>query len=502
MPGGTEERTGRVRGRRPVRVLLVGTLLAGLLPAATLLGGSAGAADLRCPSQLVAPLQFAPPTYIDQNRPGGEPVTIVAQDGSIIVSAHGGTTHLYKDPNAGGGWPEYATAYTNQVLNWRSADGGKTWNFTGFTGQTAGPHTVTSTGFSDPDLTMDAGGRIYNTEIDLANDSVFSSPDDGQSWPRGTPVAGTGDRPWLTATDEDVLYLYINSTPFHYLQRSTDGGLTFDIVTTDFPAQGKLIADPLNPHHGLIGPYNDGIAISDDDGMTWKTFNGKLGPSVQFFGDAIATDRAGWIYAAAAGGYAGPGDAKPNGSVTFNWFNRKTNEWQESPIEVPHPEGDALWPWMIAGDNGRAAVVWYQTLAAHPDQFFIYVAETKNAHGSMVKCSDGRKHFVPPQFRTVNASRRPIHVGDICLQGTACNAATSPQAGDRRLGDYFTVNFTHDGSIYLVSGDTRLPNPVDGGPKVLSNPIFVKQSRGTKLLTTPIPSRATRPLCAPPACID
>jgi hypothetical protein len=487
MAGGTATavRTGRLRrfGPRPIRILLIGALVAGIVPAATLGGGAAGATGLTCPSQLVAPLQFAPPTYIDRNRPGGEPVTIVAQDGSIVVSAHGGTTHLYKDPNAGPGVPEYLASYTNQVLNWRSADGGETWKFTGFTGQTAGPHTVASTGFSDPDLT------------------VFSSPDDGQSWPRGTPVAGTGDRPWLTAADANVLYLYINSTPFHYLQKSTDGGLTYSIVNQSFPAQGKLIVDPLNPHHGLIGPYNDGMAISADDGVTWKSYNGHLGPSVQFFGDALAVDNAGWIYAAAAGGYSGPGDTKPNGSVTFNWFNRTTLKWQDTPLEIPHPEGDALWPWMIAGDDGRAAVVWYQTLPQHPDQFLIYLAETKNAHGSMVKCSDGRKHFVAPQFRVVNAAGRPIHVGDICLQGTACNAATNPQEGDRRLGDFFTVNYDHQGTLYIVSGDTRLPNPVDG-PKMLSNPIFIKQSRGTKLLTTPIPSRPTRPLCAPPACVD
>ena len=46
--------------------------------------------------------------------------------------------------------------------------------------------------------------------------------------------------------------------------------------------------------------------MSADDGVTWKTYNGHLGPSVQSFGDAIAVDNVGWIYAAAAGGYAGP----------------------------------------------------------------------------------------------------------------------------------------------------------------------------------------------------
>ena len=39
---------------------------------------------------------------------------------------------------------------------------------------------------------MDAGGRIYNVEINLANVAVFSSPDDGQSWPTANPDRSFG----------------------------------------------------------------------------------------------------------------------------------------------------------------------------------------------------------------------------------------------------------------------------------------------------------------------
>ena len=38
-----------------------------------------------------------------------------------------------------------------------------------------------SQGFSDPDLTLDEGARIYDTGINLANDSLFSSKDGGQA---------------------------------------------------------------------------------------------------------------------------------------------------------------------------------------------------------------------------------------------------------------------------------------------------------------------------------
>jgi len=154
-----------------LKVLLVPVLLLGLLPVA----GTARSAGVSCPSVKPAPLAFGKPSYIDKRRAGGEPVSIVAEDGSIIVSAHAGTTHLYKDPAAAPGAGDFAVGYYNQTLNWRSADGGKTWKYVGTAGAEEGPHSPTSTGFSDPDLTMDAGGKIYNVEINLANVSVFYS---------------------------------------------------------------------------------------------------------------------------------------------------------------------------------------------------------------------------------------------------------------------------------------------------------------------------------------
>jgi hypothetical protein len=481
------------RTSRPRRIAAF-SLVAALVAVAVPLVVTVASAGVSCPSVAPAPLAFSKPIYIDKTRPGGEPVSVVAQDGSILVSAHGGTTHLYKNPEAYPGGGDFVTSYGNQTLNWRSTDGGVTWKYVGFYAQSFGPHTLTSSGFSDPDYAMDAGGRIYNTEIDLANDAVYSSNDDGQSYDRGAVLAASGDRPWLTGGDKDEVFLYVNSP--HQLWRSTDGGLTFSLVTTSFPATSKLLVDPLNPHHGLIGPDGAGLAISADDGKTWKAYPTHLGKSTQFFG-AVAVDSAGWAYSAAAGGYTGSTDKTPDGEVTFNYFNRETKEWGATPVEIPIPKGDAMWPWLIAGDDGRVALVWYQTFAGHPDRFFIYAAYTKNGHGSMVRCSDGKTHFVPPQFSVTNASRRAIAVGSICLDGTACNANPDFKAGDRRLGDFFTVNFDHSGRIFIASGDTMLRSPT-GGPKMTGNPIFMAQTKGDSLLTKPIPSRKTRPVCPPP----
>jgi hypothetical protein len=166
---------------------------------------------------------------------------------------------------------------------------------------------------------------------------------------------------------------------------------------------------------------------------------------------------------------------------------------------VPIPKGDALWPWIIAGDDGRVALVWLQTLGGNPDKFYIYAAYTTNGHGSMVRCSDGSKRFVPPQFSVANASGRPMHEGKICLSGTTCNANPNFEGGDRRLGDFLTVNFDRSGNIFIASGDTTLKSPT-GGPKPVSNPIFIKQSGGDKMLAKPDKTRKTRCLFPQPSC--
>jgi hypothetical protein len=441
-------------------------------------------------------MSFAPPVYIDENRAGGEPVSVVAQDGSIIVSAHAGTTHLYKNPEALAGAGDFAVGYFNQTLNWRSADGGKTWRYVGtFGNSNYGPHTLTSTGFSDPDLTIDAGGRIYNTEINLANVSVFSSSDDGQSFGRGNPIVTSGDRPWVLGKDADEVFISISGGE---LKRSTDGGLTFETVTTESPAFGKHLNDPLNPA-GIIAPYSDeshnsGIAISPDRGKTWKGYPVQLGASTQFF-STVGVDKAGWVYVVAAGGYQGAGDTTPDGQVTFSYFNRKTKKWA-APVEIPTPKGDALWPWVTAGDDGRVSIVWYQSLAKAPERWYIYQAHTFNGHGSRIRCG-GRTVTAQPSFRVTNASGRVVHENPICLLGTLCVAAPNPEDSDRRLGDFFTVNYDRFGNVFIASGDTMLTNPL-GGPKPVSNPIFIRQLAGPRLLLRPMKARPTRPLCEAP----
>src|SRR3954447_2987825 len=193
---------------------------------------------------LAAPFGFAAPTYVDSTGrlAGDEPVLYTdPAHHTIVYSSHEGTTHIYKQ-----GLPSETTflflsGYRNQVNNWTSSDGGKTWKFAEFLGSGFTQPPTQNTGFSDPDLTQDAGGRLYNTGIDLANDALFSSADGGKTWDRGTPQCHDGDRPWLAGGKKDEVWMATNTGGgqlAHQIFQSTDGGQTCS--TSGITGEGDL----------------------------------------------------------------------------------------------------------------------------------------------------------------------------------------------------------------------------------------------------------------------
>jgi hypothetical protein len=461
-----------------------------LLASATIVASTALAnAAVGCPTITPEPLVFDPPVTIDANAAGGEPVSIVAPDGSITVSAHAGTTHLYKDTDAASGSGDFVVGYANQTINWRSTDGGASWTRIGVApGVNNGPHSVTSSGFSDPDLTMDQAGTLYNTEINLPHVSVYASFDDGQSWPSANPVSSSGDRPWVVGAEPGEVFVLSNALITRILLRSTTSGVAWEVVNDDMRVDGKPIVDPINPATGLIGPVGPyGIAISDDDGRTWDIHDvdAHVGPSTQFF-STVAADTDGNVYLATAGGYDGDRDNSNAGEVWVAAYERATGTW--SSTQVPTPGGDALWPWITAGSPGRVAVGWLERTARTPHTFSVYAAVTTNALGSTLTCDDSSSVTVPAAWSVADASHGAVHAGPICLQGTTCNLSL---ASDRRMGDFITINHDLEGRIFLASGDTTSANPF-GGPKPVSNPVFLGQASGPSLLESPTPARPTR----------
>ena len=128
---------------------------------------------------------------------------------------------------------------------------------------------------------------------------------------------------------------------------------------------------------------------------------------------------------------------------------------------------------MIAGTPGIASIVWYQydNVTPNPDTATtgkVYVYQATLLHQG----TSAAKQYI------VNASGRPVHEGGICQGGTTCVATGQ----DRRLGDYLTNALDARGCVMIATGDTMSPDPVTGGARAWSLPLFIMQNKGPSLM--------------------
>jgi hypothetical protein len=394
---------------------------------------------------------------------------------------------------------DFVSNYCNQVNIWNSSDG-VNWFRARYLGTGCPQNPAQNTGFSDPDLTIDAGGRLYNTGIDLANDAIFSSPDGGTTWDRGTPYCHNGDRPWLAAGAADQVFMNSNTlegdASGQQIFESTDGGNTCSTTgisgvgtTADgwsFSGVGKLYY--VKSTKGFVIPAYFTKGSSFGLGIvTWQPGQAAVVPhrgidSTSEFSHwpAIALDKNGTIYLVwdpdtrqpgTNGGCSGAKTPAPN-SIQLIYTKNLGKTWS-SPIKVTAP-GNArvFWPWVAAGDPGKVSVVWYQTgpgqLADNDCQgadIYVYEATILNATSSS------------RTIQRVNAVGRPVHTGWVCQGGTTCVATGQ----DRRLGDYFTNALDARGCVIIATGDTKITDPTTGAPYPTARPLFIKQNRGPAL---------------------
>ena len=509
-------RSGIEFAMRPVR--LAALIVAGATSMLPLASGPA-------PAGAAGAIAYAPPVFVDPVRAGGEPgVMHSGRFGNLIYSSHEGTTHIDREGLPGIVQqflcPGLTTVdcYKNHVWIWTSDDGGRTWQLR--------DEGLAYTGFSDPDLTEDAGGSIYDTGIDLANDALFSSQDGGKTWPHGTANCHDGDRPWLAGGRAGEVFLTTDTlTGGHTLFHSSN--LADSCDSTGVPDSGpfnggtysgfgKLVYDPVDgsviepaQFQNADGTLGVGIsrlpsAASAFGGGTQKWQPQEVVRSTSVFSpfgvpEIISMDSAENIYFAwdtdprDAGGTGGCSQTLPNtgGGPTplpnqiMLEVGRHTGPGQWTflpPISLAH-QGNArvLWPWSVAGSPGNLSVVWYQmdrmvdpdcdiyNGQAVPDvKTYIYEARITNATDPAAR-----------QITVTNASGRAIHQGGICDSGTTCVATGQ----DRRLGDYFTNSIDSRGCVVIASGDTTVLDATTGLQRATSLPIFIAQNSGPSLTT-------------------
>jgi hypothetical protein len=462
-------------------------------------GGAAGA-----PS---APT-FAPPVYVDQQLAGGEPEVFAdVLHGTLIYSAHEGTTHLYRNGIVSSPWGNFSfvSNYCNQVNIWTSPDAGTNWFRDRYLGTTCPTSPTINTGFSDPDLTQDAGGRVYDTGIDLVNDALFSSIDGGKTWDKGTANCHNGDRPWLAGAKPNQVFLSTDtlegSGSGHQVFVSSDGGNTCSATGIadngslpdggTYSGFGKLYYDKLN---GTVvepaifnhkdGSFGVGISTLPAGGSAFTPHEAVRGTSMYAHWPAIAIDSTGTVYlvwdpdnrqTGTIGGCNGAPTPAPNSIMLIS--TKDLGKTWSPPITVAAPSNARVfWPWIAAGNTGKVSVVWYQTEPQDglPD----------------LDCQPGHVHAMQatllgatsnnPQESIVDAAGRAVHIGQVCQGGTTCVATGQ----DRRLGDYFTNVLDARGCVLIATGDTRLTDPTTGGPLPTARPLFIRQNGGPRLIGT------------------
>ena len=469
-----------------------------------------------------ATLGFAPPVYVDKTLAGGEPsVAYANKSGLLVYTAHEGTTHLFSSnipgaPAESGGW---LANYRNQVNIWTSANSGSSWQVVNaLAGFFTNP--LINTGFSDPDLTQDESGNIYDTGIDLANDALFSSQDGGKTWPTGTPQCHEGDRPWLAGGKANEAFLSTDSDDDgHAVFHSTDAGASCSsngIVDAGNTADGGSFTGDGKPYYDhLRGNLVEPVIYHDTNGQVNGVGVGLLPDASHAFSSssahfdqvhianttmyshwpAMTIDSAGNYYlvwdtddrdTTSANGCP-PTDS---GSESFGGSSNAATPLANSvemavstdgghtwsaPQTVAHTAGHRLlWPWVTAGAPGNVGVVWYQyDRVTDPDcgtgNVSVMAARITGATGAA------------PEETTADAAGRPIHSGAVCAGGTVCAVAVGVTGEDRRLGDYFTVGTDSRGCVIVATGDTKLTDPVTGNPSPISHPLFLRQNAGPGL---------------------
>ena len=485
--------------------------------------GSAATFHLTATPVSSGSLGFTPPVFVDTTLGGGEPfVAYSSKSGLLVYTAHEGTTHIFASqaplaPAESGGW---IANYRNQVNIWTSADNGKTWQRVDWMGTGFFASPLEETGFSDPDLTFDEAGNIYNTGIDLANDALFSSADGGKTWNVGTIQCHNGDRPWLAGAHANEVFLGTDTedTGGHTIYRSTDRGATcssngFNDFGNTYTGDGKLFYDhkrgnlvePIVNFDSKTNQLSLGVGVLRDASKAFDTGKGAFRPTLAapttLFAHwpSMAIDAAGNYYLVwdtddrlpnSTGGCAGSQPDGLMGNLGLSSVETETPlansimmvvshdgglHW-DKPVTVAHDAGHrVLWPWVTAGSAGNVGVVWYQyDRITDPD----CGSGNITVEAARITGANAPGHTV---ITAVNASGRPISTNAICQGGTNCAATGAVTGEDRRLGDYFTVATDQRGCMIIATGDTTITDAITGQQSPVSHPIFMRQNSGPGL---------------------
>jgi hypothetical protein len=420
-------------------------------------------------------LKFTDATVVDPILFGGEP--------GINFDPTTDGSRLFVD------WPVGSRA--NIGVLFRSDDGGLTFrkryadvtdpDNSGLTCAGRQVPMCTSGGGGDTDVNVNPGnGNVYFTSQEaLAAQSVAASLDHGVSFPTdhtdpvlSLPCTGV-DRQWLASwsNTDDVFISYhvplLGQCFNHSPSAGTTGSWTHSLAATNVTQSGAMVADNTGgpTDHNLYIVYNTsfvspdtldaalkyGVAASTDGGATFVAHVIPDAHNIRNF-NKIQIDTAGNLYATWV-----------DSQSQHTWFSTSlasdpanvtapASKWSKAVQVEGLPIHVSIFPDVVAGSPGKAAVAYYGTPAAGPTPddvepgqggWFPYVSTTDNA-----LCQWDANPCTSPTFHQSVIAHQSNQDDDICTMGTACT-------GNRNLLDYFDISLDKDGYVGFVWSDTR-----------------------------------------------
>jgi hypothetical protein len=299
--------------------------------------------------------------------------------------------------------------------------------------------------------------NVYVASLTLANVSVSTSRDGGASWslnPHAAVIEGD-DREWIAADGASkVCISYHDLATFNVnVDCSFDAGATFTqhalpgAIDADHAfllqnnQHGNLAIDPVShvvyqPLAGIAGPHEVAcslvnackfhalwMAVSTDGGLTFTDYPVHVGASDQVgfnhMFPNVTIDSAGNVYVLFSDDH----------NVYYALSTDQGRTWSK-PVRVNGPPArTAIFPWAVAGDDGKLDVVYYGTTyydgSTPPDRYplsaewYAYFAQDLDARD------------LRTDFKQVRASP-VVHFGAVCETGISCT-------GNRDLFDDFGV---------------------------------------------------------------
>jgi len=442
---------------------------------------------------LVAPscpaISFSNNTIVDFSATSGEPFINSAP---VAIA-----------PNTPAGAPFVSVPFgvsTTVSILWKSIDGGRSFIQLGSRiARDAAP----APGGGDTHQDFDAVGRFYYSDLSAACVTTAVSDDGGNTFPKVNPLACVGvtdpggltdDRQWSGGFGDGRGYMTTRNLQvggpggnFH-LARTRDAGLTwnsFNQAIGTVSQSGPLVMDKTKRNIGgtnyILGYqiYHTGgtalkmLRIKDDDSGSPTVAVDNLpiitpGGSVATVFPVMAVGRDGSLYVTWS-----------NGSSIQMVTSQDFGQTFSPPKAVSGAAAPAgkIMPWVIAGDAGRANVVWYEsnegTGGALTNRWDIFMAQTLNGLDAT------------PTFETTKVNEHTIHFGEICLRGLNCDLPLQP--GDRSFLEFPSITLDDRGAAMIIWNDNTnqsglLPGgaPVSGAPYVM----FAKQVRGPSLFAS------------------